>query len=149
MQLGQAKERLRTMLRDAGLDPERLDPRGTWNVFKLFAAEAVEEVGPDPDADMCLFEYGVYDWSDGKGPRFNWKLCRQFIIDEDGEYDRMEQLRCDLFFEVTPQLEPLQLDGIWSGSDLVGWAARVEAQEGFHAVTELTPVESTVRQDQV
>lgn len=149
MQLGQAEERLRTMLREADLDLERLDPRGTWNVFKLFAAEAVKGTGPEPDDDMCLFEYGVYDWSDGKGPRFNWNLCRQFVIYDDGEYDRMEQLRCDLYFEVTPQLKPLKLDGIWSGSDLVDWAARVEKQEGFHAVTELTPVASSVGQKQV
>jgi hypothetical protein len=149
MQLGQTQERLRTMLRETGLDLERLDPRGTWSVFKLFAAEPVEGAGPAADDDMCLFEYGVYDWSDGKGPRFSWNLCRQFTIYKDGEYDRMEQLRCDLYFEVTPQLEPLQLDGIWSGSDLAGWATEVEAQEGFHAVTELTPVESSVEQEQV
>ena len=63
-------------------------------MFKLFAAEPVEGAGPAADDDMCLFEYGVYDWSDGKGPRFSWNLCRQFTIYEDGEYDRMEQLRC-------------------------------------------------------
>jgi hypothetical protein len=149
MRLEQAEEQLRTMLREAGLDIERLDPSGTWNVFKLFAADAVEGRGPEPDDDMCLFEYGVYDWSDGKGPRFNWNLCRQFIIYDDGEYDRMDQLRCDLYFEVTPQLELLQPAGIWSGPDLVDWATRVETQEGFDAVTELTPVESRVGQAQV
>ena len=66
MRLGQTQERLRTMLRVTELDLERLDPRGTWNVFKLFAAEPVEGAGPAADDDMCLFEYGVYDWSDGR-----------------------------------------------------------------------------------
>ena len=103
----------------------------------------------DPDDDMCLFEYGVYDWSDGKGPRFNWSLCRQFTIYSDGEYDHMEQLRCDLFFEVTPELAPLQGDGTWSGTDLAGWVAAVEEQAGFRAVSNLTPTESRVQQEQV
>jgi hypothetical protein len=137
------------MLVGAELDLNRLDPMGAWAVFKAFAAETVEGVGPDPDDDMCLFEYGVYDWGDGKGLRFDWSLCRQFTMYADGEYDHMEQLRCDLYFEVTPELEPLQGDGTWSGGDLAGWAAEVEAQAGFGGVRDLTPVESSVHQEHV
>jgi hypothetical protein len=137
------------MLRAADLDLDRLEPTETWQVFKAFAAEPVEGVGPNPDDDMCLFQYGVYDWSDGKGRRFNWNLTRQFTIYEDGEYDHMEHLRCDLYFEPVAELEPLQGDGTWSGRDLDEWAAEVEAQEGFRAVTPLTPVESSVEQEHV
>jgi hypothetical protein len=137
------------MLRAADLDLDQLDPMGTWTVFKAFATEPVEGVGSDPDDDMCLFEYGDYDWSDGKGARFNWSLCRQFSIYADDEYDHVEQLRCDLYFEVTPELEPLQLDGIWSGGDPAGWATEVEAQEGFGAVRHLSPLQSSVQQEHV
>ena len=138
------------MLQRAGLDLRRLDPGPTWKVFKAFAAEPVEGAGPHSQDDMCLFEYGVYDWSDGKGPRFNWGWCRQFsLYDDVGEYDHMEQLRCDLFFEVTPELEQLSLSGIWSDGDLSRWVEEVEAQEGFRAVMKLVPVESRVEQEEV
>jgi hypothetical protein len=148
--VGDAEERLRELLGEAGLDLERLDPRQTWDVFKAFASEPVEGPGPDSGDDMCLFEYGVYDWSDGKGPRFHWGFCRQFsLYDEAGEYDHMEQLRCDLFFEVTPDLEQLTLSGIWSDDDLARWIEEVEAQDGFRAVVGLVPVESRVQQEEV
>jgi hypothetical protein len=150
VKVGQAEERLRTMLRDAGLVLDRLDPGAAWRTFLAFAAEPVEGTGPHPEDDMCLFECGVYDWSDGKGARFNWGFCRQFsLYDEAGEYDRMEQLHCDLFFEATPELDQLQEAGIWSGPDLAEWAVLVEATEGFRVVMGLTPVESRVEQWEV
>lgn len=99
---------------------------------------------------MCPFEHGIYDWSDGKGARFNWGLCRQFsLYDDAGKYNHMEQLRCDVYFEATPALEQLSGSGIWSDGDLARWIAEVEAQEGFHAVMGLAPIESRVEQEQV
>lgn len=61
----------------------------------------------------------------------------------------MEQLRCDLFFEVTPERELIQVDGIWSGPDLDEWAAKVEAQDGFRIVIGSVPTESRVEQEHV
>lgn len=150
MTVGQAEARLRKMLRDAGLTLDRLDPEATWGVFREFAAEPVEGTGAAAEDDMCLFECGVYDWHDGKGARFNWSLCRQFTLYRPGgEYDHMEQLRCDLFFEPAPQLARLRVDGIWSAPDLSRWEAEVEVQDGFRAVAGMTPVESRVGQEHV
>jgi hypothetical protein len=144
-----AESALRTMLRDAGLTLERLDPGGAWNTF-VFAALPVDGIGDDDDDDMCLFECGVYGWHDGKGARFEWGFCRQFTLyDVDGAYDHMEQLRCDLFFEPTPQLVRLREDGLWSGPNLAEWRADVEARAGFRAVMGMAPVESRVKQSPV
>jgi len=144
----EAEERLRSLLLDAGLDLALLEPRGTWEVFKRFAAESVEGVAGS-DADLCLFEYGVYDWSDGKGSRFNWSLCRQFTIYEGGDYDHMEQLRCDLYFTPTPELEAVGGADCWSGLDLAEWVREVEALPGFRAVLDAQPVESVFGQEEV
>ena len=102
MRVDEAEQRLRDMLISSGLNLSRLEPEATWKVFKEFAAQRVEGSGGDPDDDMLLFEYGVYDWHDGKGTRFNWSLCRQFTVYSEGEYDHMEQLRCELFFAGDP-----------------------------------------------
>ena len=150
VRVDQAEERLRTLLSNAELDLERLEPASTWKVFKAFAAEPIEGVGPNHEDDMCLFEAGVYDWYDGKGSRFNWSLCRQFsFYDAGGEYDHMEQLRCALYFAPTSELEQLQCDGLWSGPDLAQWIAEVEGQAAFEAVMGIDPVESRVEQEQV
>jgi hypothetical protein len=76
------------MLIDAGLDLTRLDPRSTWEVFKAFAKEPVETI-TDPDDDLCLFEYGTFDWPE-RGKRFSWSLVRQFALYARGEYDHSD-----------------------------------------------------------
>jgi hypothetical protein len=150
MRVPEAEGRLLEMLGAAGLDPRRLDPLAAWSVFQEFANERVEGVGPNSDDDMLLFECGVYDWSDGKGPRFNWGFVRQFTLyDADGEYDHMEQLHLKLFFPVSPALEAIEVPGIWSGRERAAWARDVESDEGFRAVTELQPLESQVEQWEV
>jgi hypothetical protein len=40
-------------------------------------------LAPLPQADMLLYQFGVYDW--GKGEHFEIDITRQFII--DGEED--------------------------------------------------------------
>jgi hypothetical protein len=139
------------MLAEAGLDLTRLDVQGTWHVFKEFAAQPVEPTVGDADDDMLMFESGIYDWSDGKGSRFNWGLCRQFALyDADGEYDHMEQLRCDLFFEPTPALEQMGADtSMWPSGSFDDWVLEVERLDGHGAVFGSTPVESRVEQGHV
>jgi hypothetical protein len=146
----EAEKHLREQLLAAGLELDQLEPRKTWEIFKSFAAEPVEGTGPDSDDDMCLFEYGTFDWSDGKGARFTWSLVRQFsLYDRSAEYDHMEQLRCDLFFAATPELESVGTDAHWSGRDLDQWVSQVEALDGFLAALDLQPLESAFRQEQV
>lgn len=138
------------MLEEAGLDLTRLQPEVAWSVFKAFAAEPVEGMSRDDDSDMCLFQCGVYDWSDGKGPRFHWGMTRQFSFeDEDGEYDHMEQLECGLYFDPSGPLASVHSPGIWSGADLDGWISAVESDDGFQAVLRLLPLDSSVSQEEV
>jgi hypothetical protein len=61
----------------------------------------------------------------------------------------MEQLHCDLFFKVTPELEPLREADLWSGRDLAEWEAEVERRDGFRAVMGIAPLESRVEQWEV
>ena len=145
----EAERVLRERLEAAGLDLTRLAPRETWRIFKEFANETVE--GFDGDDDMLMFEYGVYDWGDGKGNRVNWVLCRQFAFyDKTGEYEHMEQLRCVLYFTPRPELEePGVESSIWPREQASGWIADVEQLSGHAVVLDATPVESEVAQDEV
>ena len=51
-----------------------------------------------PDNDMLLFEYGIYDWQDGKGENFTISIVRQFYI-ENGESEGFTQLHLVLYFD--------------------------------------------------
>jgi hypothetical protein len=51
--------------------------------------------------DMLLFQWGTYDWHDGKGPSFQFELARQFVIagfEPDRADDAIWQLRVTLHY---------------------------------------------------
>lgn len=175
MRVSDAEDRLRGLLRAGGVavqeakrgwrpfgrridEPAELDgetaPR-SWQVFKEFAAEPVDDpaLGPaEDDSDGLLFEAGTYDWGDGAGRRFEWALTRQFILFDGDEYDRMEQLKLVLYFEPVGELEALQEDGIWSfGLPRDEFMRQVEASSAFrHPVDHrLVPMQLEVRQEVV
>ncbi|HEV7780720.1 MAG TPA: hypothetical protein VGO58_05615, partial [Chitinophagaceae bacterium] len=50
-----------------------------------------------PDDDMLLFEYGIYDWQDGKGENYTVDITRQFYI-ENGQDVGSSQLHLVLYF---------------------------------------------------
>ena len=97
METSVAESRLRQLLLDAGFSFERPDPLKAWEVFKRFVREPV-----DCADDGVLFECGVYDFM-GQGDRFYFSFVRQFSIDVNGEYDHMEQLRCEFSCPPVPQ----------------------------------------------
>lgn len=152
MNVGSAETTLKRMLKDAGVDLARPLLLGTWNVFKVFAALPVEGVGQDSDDDLLLFQWGCYDWRDGKGERFNVDFLRQFTVySRDGDYDHMEQLHCTFFFEPTPELQALGSDSEWSGRSLDVWFAQVEELPAFTvpANSGVPLLESRIEQERV
>jgi len=88
MQTFEAEQRFKRMLDKAGFDTH--DPKSllVWETFKSFVQEPV-----DCADDGVLFECGVFNFT-GES-LFYLEFVRQFSIDdEDGEYERMEQLHC-------------------------------------------------------
>jgi len=138
-----------------GEDPER-NPLGVWEVFKRFATRSVAADAPErldhPDGDLRLFEWGTFPSPSARNrkPAFRVNLCRQFsILDADGDYDRMEQLRCDIRLEATPALKQLGEGTIWSGPDLQEWFAAVEASDGFKALQNGRVIDIQVEQQPI
>lgn len=123
----EAEARLREMV------PGPHDPAGVWEAFKRFAVLPVAAESPerldDHEGDMLLFEWGLFDST------FVLDLVRQFaILDEDGDYDRLEQLHCTLSFDPLDELAALGSDTIWSDGDRDAWPAEVERSAGFGAL---------------
>jgi hypothetical protein len=119
MNSDEARARLESLLRDAGVDKERPsagDVPVTWRVFQEFALEPVLDCEPrDQDGDLILAQFGTFDW--GEGECFELDLTRQFsFLDENGEYDHMAQLSCTFLFEPTDDLRSAGAGSAWSGS---------------------------------
>lgn len=78
--------------------------------------ESVGAPGCDgPDGDMLLFQWGTYDWGDGR--HFELNLTRQFIEQgedpEDADDDAMSQLGLTYRFEATPERDALGQGDRW------------------------------------
>jgi hypothetical protein len=139
MRSDEAEDRLRTLLRGAGVDldhPRHEDVGRTWDVMRTFFAEEVEDAAPrEQDGDGLLAQYGVYTFT-GE-PLYELDITRQFSFnDEDGEYDHMAQLQCTFELEPTDELRAVADANLWSW-DASDFFAEVLAMPGFRIVEEL------------
>ena len=90
------------------------------------------------DNDMLLFQYGIYDWHDGKGENFIVNFTRQFIVKKFWN-EAFYQLRFDLYFPPR-DLRLVTSRNIWSieKTSIIDWAADVRLTQGFIQSQELT-----------
>jgi hypothetical protein len=151
----EAPDRLRELLRQAGVNIERpsaADVDRAWAVMRQFAAETVDDAEPrEADGDGILAQYGTYAWD---GPaHFELDMTRQFsFADEDGEYSHMTQLQCTFQFAVTDELRALGADNLWSFDlPLDSFFEQALAMPGFRGVRELgvKPLRLVIEYDEV
>jgi hypothetical protein len=142
----EAEDRLRGLLADAGVDldtPTAGDVVKTWDVWRRFVLEPVEDVPSEPGdyADGILAQHGVYDWSyTGSSEFFELDMTRQFSFYEDDEYDHMAQLHCTFRFEPTDALRALGERNLWSfDMPLDDFFEQALSLPGFAGVDGLTP----------
>lgn len=92
----------------------------------------------EPEGDMLLFQYGVYDWGDG--PAFEVDLTRQFIEDErDDDEHVFSQLHLTCYYEVDGTLSALGKGDRWCRdiSELDQFTAWIEGHPVLAAVNSL------------
>ena len=86
---------------------------GLEQMFLFYrSAPAVGCVGPD--RDMLLFQWGTYDW--GQGRHFELNVTRQFIEQELQDDDAISQLSLTYKFEPTHEYEALGDGNHWCHS---------------------------------
>lgn len=139
-----ARKHFYRMLEAANFSVDKPDPRTAWDIFKAFS-----KVRVDCADDSLLFQCGIYDFTGEK--LFHWSLVRQFSLERHGEYDRMEQLECVLYYNPRPQLENVEAS-LWSSDcdSLEEFFYGVERIKGFQAVLNGdSPLLAEVRQEVV
>lgn len=89
------------------------------------------------EQDLLLFQYGTYDWLDGKGKAFNFNLTRQFEIPGEDEF---LQLSLTLFYnpEDFAEVEACQS---WSidFEQVNEWVKGIEQTAGYKKAINLKP----------
>jgi hypothetical protein len=125
MTLEQVQQRMAALPPDTQANPKRLFEA----VLDLYEGERINGTSLEEGGDMLLFQWGSYDW--GNGRFFELDLTRQAI--PSGEEDPpILQLHC------TFRYEPAVFDGIDAGNlwcespaDIVGFARFVLSSEAL------------------
>ncbi len=134
-----SEQTLRQQLVAGGVDFTQPSVGLVWKAFLDFGAFPAEGVlGPEDDGDGLLVQYGVVDFDDDAGRHFALDFTRQFTSTADA----ISQLSCTLEYDVTPALEAIASDDLWSfelsPDEFAGSAERLE---GFRLLlgSELRP----------
>jgi hypothetical protein len=151
----EAPDRLRQLLRDAGVDLDRPtsgDVERAWEVMRQFAEEPVADArAPEDEGDGILAQYFIFAWEGP--PHVELDMTRQFsFADDDGEYSHMTQLQCTFQFAVTDELRTLGEDNLWSFDlPLDVFFEQALAMPGFRGVRELgvDPLRVVIEYDEV
>lgn len=105
---------LRDMLRQQGLDPNRVESaESAWQVFRAFLALDIDglETAPDADADGFTVSWGRYSWNDGLP---SLSFSRHLAVDVSADWTETEwyqpeywRVSLDMVFPDQPALADL------------------------------------------
>ena len=100
----------------------------------------------DPEQDMLLFQYGVYDWND-TGDTFEFNLTRQVASLEPGE-DEYDQFSITLLYE-PEEMEPIEAFSSWStdAADIMTWKKQILQSIGYQQAIKYQPYSFRVELD--
>ncbi|HEU4649221.1 MAG TPA: hypothetical protein VFS33_09190 [Gemmatimonadales bacterium] len=129
---------LERRLRDAGLDPDRLDPWPAWTVFKTYARDPV-----DADGDIAYVQVGMSDPTD---EFIHVTFIRELdLADDAGELEPVREIVCDLGYDPDADLpaEERELCSL-DFETFDDFVAAVEADPAFRAAMALEPTGSLV-----
>ncbi len=82
-------------------------------MLDFYRDERVEDCRIEDDGDMLLYQWGTYDW--GQGRWFDLNITRQFIP-QGGEDDDIFQLSVTAKYSPAPDLDELCSGNKWCGS---------------------------------
>lgn len=93
----------------------------------------------DLDGDMLLFQWGTYDW--GEGRYFHLNLTRQFILDGTGDDESIFQLGFTFLYTPSPPLEALRDGNRWcrGPAELPEFQRHITSSEAYRAALVQVP----------
>jgi len=103
----------------------------------------------EEDGDMLLYQWGTYDWGNGK--YFNLNLTRQFILDALEDDDAIFQLGLTFLYEPSRILQELEQGNRWchSPAELRDFEQFVFSSNAYRAGLGLSPAKVELHYENV
>jgi hypothetical protein len=128
-----AKSRFKALLseRSNGDQPEGI----VACMLDFYRDERVADCRIEDDGDMLLYQWGTYDW--GQGRWFDLNITRQFIPAGGDDDQGIFQLSLSMKYTPTPDLDALGSGNRWCGSpgELSEFSDFVKSSAALKAVT--------------
>jgi hypothetical protein len=142
MRCKEASTELENRLDGQRLGLSRLAPdTGFSEMFAFYRdVRPVDCLSVEEDGDMLLYQWGTYDWGNGK--YFNLNLTRQFIVEGLEDDDAISQLGLTFLYEPSSMLQELEQGNRWchSPAELAAFEQFVFASNAYRLGLGLTPV---------
>ena len=105
------------------------------NLFQEIKVKNISD-NENPDMDMLLFQYGIYDWGNEWGRHFSIDITRQFI---DPQEDEPYQLQSILVYATEP-FEEIKAYNCWSSdfASIEDFVSHIKNTDGFKLSNEHT-----------
>lgn len=129
-------------LRSRGIELPAVDVgTGFSEAFAFYRDVRAEGCAMDQDGDMLLYQWGTYDW--GQGRYFNLELTRQFMLHDVLDDAGIFQLALTFLFAPTTALERLRHGNHWchSPTDLQGFERHIALSEAYRIAIGQVPVD--------
>ena len=140
MKAKSSKLELERSIQQAGSELLALTPaEGIRHMLEFYRQVRVENCPLDEDGDMLLFQWGTYDW--GQGRFFQCDITRQFIESQSDDDPGMTQLSLTFNYSPSAQLDALKAGNLWckSPDGLAEFESFVKATEAYRAVARSKP----------
>ena len=134
------------LLAQRALDRTRLtSEQGVAAMLAFYRAERAEGCSFERDADMLLYEWGIYNW--GRGEFFELGIARQLIRDGSGEDEDIWQLGLTFKFSPTQPLRAVGQGSRWCHDlgELEEFQSFLGASAAFQAVAVVIPTTVELR----
>ena len=107
-----AKKELEKLIKKSGIAMSSLTPaQGVRLMLDFYRDVRADGCELDGDGDMVLFQWGTYDFGEGKS--FQFDLTRQFMVAESEHDDAMSQLSFTFHFTPSAELAKLKDGNKW------------------------------------
>jgi hypothetical protein len=115
----------------------------------FYEFQPVAGLATTPQADMLLFQFGVYDL--GQGEIFDFDVTRQFIVDDKEDDDAISQLHVSVNYEPTDELRAIGESNVWckSQDELSSFKTFIFSSKAYLTAQNLQRKQVTIFWDQV
>ena len=150
MKPSNSAEKLREFLAAQGIDETKvMAPQLVTSGIDFYKSVRCSGLATDPQADMLLVQWGVFDW--GKGEHFEFDLTRQFIRSGAFGDDAISQLRFTAHYPPIPALRAVMAENRWCKSlaEVASFEEFIRGSSAFNAVNSLLPSRLVIEWGQV